>query len=311
MGAFTSEVHRLSPSASPLYPVVAGRLTAINGKPARANLEDDSQGERATRRDLNLTWSETLPPDNQLVAGSWWSSDQGDGVSVEENLAASLRLEIGDRITFDIGGATYEVPVTSIRTVEWNNFQPNFFMIFKPGTLQDVPVTYMTSFYLASSDESGALALVKQFPTVSILPVEALLDQLREILAQVTLAIEFVLLFVLAAGLSVLFAALQATIDERLHQDALLRALGARKQLLITARRSEFLVVGAISGLLAALGCELATYFLYRHTFGLEWSPHPWLWLLPIVSALIIGGAGLIGTRKALTTSPLTVLRET
>jgi putative ABC transport system permease protein len=136
------------------------------------------------------------------------------------------------------------------------------------------------------------------------------LAQLRSILAQVTLAIEYVLLFVLAAGLAVLFAGLQATLDERIRQGALLRALGAERRLLIKARQAEFGLLGAASGVLAAIGCELISFLLYRFAFDLTWQPHPWLLLLPLIGALLIGGAGVLGTRRALNSSPLTVLRE-
>src|SRR5690606_4130464 len=142
------------------------------------------------------------------------------------------------------------------------SFQPNFYMIFEPGTLQDLPVTYMTSFYLPARSEKQLVALARQFPAVTLLQVEALLEQLRSIMAQVSLAVEYVLLFVLAAGLAVLFAGLQATLDERLRQGALLRALGAERRLLLRARRAEFGLLGAGSGLLAAVGCELASFLL-------------------------------------------------
>ncbi|MCY1444195.1 hypothetical protein D9M71_606510 [compost metagenome] len=145
---------------------------------------------------------------------------------------------------------------------------------------------------------------------MTILQVDALLAQLRSILAQVTLAVEYVLLFVLAAGLAVLFAGLQATLDERIRQGALLRALGAGRGLLVKARRIEFGLLGAASGLLAAIGCELITLVLYRYAFDLHWSPHPWLLLLPVIGALLVGGAGVYGTRRALNASPLAVLRE-
>jgi putative ABC transport system permease protein len=183
-------------------------------------------------------------------------------------------------------------------------------MIFQPGTLTDLPATYLTSFYLAPGHDQQIVDLSRAFPAVTILQVEALLEQLRSILAQVTLAVEYVLLFVLAAGMAVLFSGLQATLDERIRQGALLRALGAERKLLVKARRIEFGLLGAVSGLLAALGTELVTWVLYRYAFDLAWHPHPWLLLLPVIGAVLIGGAGVFGTRRALNASPLTVLRE-
>jgi putative ABC transport system permease protein len=311
--AFAARLAELSPHPAPLYPVVPGRLTMINGEPVRQIVSKESQGERAVRRDLSLTWAADLPEGNQLLAGTWWSASTTDdlpGVSVESELAESLQLELGDRLRFNVGGLDRDARVSNLREVDWNSFQPNFYMIFEPGTLQDLPVTYLTSFYLPAQQERRLVELSRAFPAVTLLQVEALLAQLRSILAQVTLAIEFVLLFVLAAGLAVLFAGLQATLDERIRQGALLRALGAERTLLVKARRTEFALLGAISGLLAAIGCELISFLLYRFAFDLAWHAHPWLVLLPAIGALLVGGAGVLGTRRALNVSPLTVLRE-
>ncbi|MCX7081295.1 MAG: ABC transporter permease [Pseudomonas sp.] len=311
--AFTNRLIELSAQSAPLYPVVPGRLISINGEPVREIVSKDSEGDRAIQRDLSLTWAANLPPGNILTQGSWWSDQpSGDipGVSVEAKVAESLKLKLGDHLIFTVGGVNREAQVTSLRTINWDNFQPNFFMIFQPGTLKDLPATYLTSFYLAAGHDQQIIDLSRAFPAVTILQVEALLAQLRSILAQVTLAVEYVLLFVLAAGMAVLFSGLQATLDERIRQGALLRALGAERQLLVKARRIEFGLLGAVSGLLAALGSELVSLVLYRYTFDLVWHPHPWLLLLPVIGALLVGGAGVFGTRRALNASPLTVLRE-
>lgn len=311
--AFAERIAALSSHAAPLYPVVPGRLISINGEPVRQLVSKESQGERAIRRDLSLTWAADLPKDNHLVAGQWWTEQEATdvpGVSVEAELAESLQLKLGDRLSFTIGGLTREASVTSLREVNWDSFQPNFYMIFEPDTLEGMPATYMTSFHLPPGKERELVELARAFPSVTLLQVEALLAQLRSILAQVSLAVEYVLLFVLAAGLAVLFAGLQATLDERIRQGALLRALGAERRLLLRARRAEFGLLGAASGLLAALGCELVSALLYHYAFDLRWQPHPWLLVLPLIGALLVGGAGLIGTRRALNASPLTVLRE-
>ena len=311
--AFNARLEQLSAQAAPLYPVIPGRLISINGAPVQDIVTKESSGDRAIQRDLSLTWAAELPPGNRLTAGQWWTPHTGDeapGVSVESKVAENLKIKLDDHLVFTIGGENREVRVTSLREVDWDNFKPNFFMIFQPGTLQDLPTTYLTSFYLAAGHDSQIIELSRAFPAVTILQVEALLEQLRSILAQVTLAVEYVLLFVLAAGMAVLFSGLQATLDERIRQGALLRALGAERRLLIKARRIEFGVLGAASGLLAALGTELVSFVLYRYAFDLSWQPHPWLLLLPLMGALLIGGAGVFGTRRALNASPLTVLRE-
>ncbi|WP_350582021.1 ABC transporter permease [Pseudomonas sp. HY2-MNA-CIBAN-0224] len=311
--AFGARLHQLQAQAAPIYPVVPGRLISINGEPVQEIVTKDSSGDKAVQRDLSLTWAADLPEGNELTAGQWWSAQppQGvPGVSVEAKVAESLKLKLGDHLVFTVAGVNREAQVTSLRSINWDNFQPNFFMIFQPGTLQDLPTTYLTSFYLAPGHDTQIIELSRSFPAVTILPIDALLEQLRSILAQVTIAIEYVLLFVLAAGMTVLFSGLQSTLDERIRQGALLRALGAERQLLIKARRIEFGLLGATSGLLAALGAELVSLVLYRYAFDLPWHPHPWLVLLPVLGALMVGGAGVFGTRRALNASPLTVLRE-
>jgi putative ABC transport system permease protein len=312
---FAERISRLSTHSAPLYPMIPGRLMSINGEPVSKFVTKDSRGENATQRDLNLTWAANLPEGNSITEGQWWNNEQAPtegtpGVSVETKLAKSLNMKLGDTLSFVIGGTTHEVKVTSLRDINWDTFQPNFFMIFQPGTLKDVPTTYLTSFYLAPGNDQQIVELSRAFPAVTILQVEALLEQLRSILDQVTLAVQYVLLFVLAAGLAVLFSGLQATLDERIRQGALLRALGANRALLIKARRIEFGLLGAVSGVLAALGCELVSFVLYRYAFNLEWQPHAWLLVLPLIGAVLVGGAGVFGTRRALNASPLTVLRE-
>lgn len=312
---FAQRLREVNATSAPLYPVIPGRLTHINDQPVQQLVSKESTGDRAVQRDLSLTWAAELPQGNALSQGDWWQTppptDGPPAVSVEAELAASLKLKLGDLLTFDIGGEHRQARVSSLRTVHWDSFQPNFYMIFQPGTLQGLPATYLTSFYLAPGHDTDVVALSRAFPAVTILQVDALLGQLRSILAQVTLAVEYVLLFVLAAGLAVLFAGLQAALDERIRQGALLRALGAGRALLVKARRIEFGLLGAASGLLAALGCELITWALYRYAFDLHWAPHPWLLVLPVLGAVLVGGAGVFGTRRALNATPLSVLRET
>jgi putative ABC transport system permease protein len=203
---FAERISRLSTHSAPLYPMIPGRLMSINGEPVSKFVTKDSRGENATQRDLNLTWAANLPEGNSITEGQWWNNEQAPtegtpGVSVETKLAKSLNMKLGDTLSFVIGGTTHEVKVTSLRDINWDTFQPNFFMIFQPGTLKDVPTTYLTSFYLAPGNDQQIVELSRAFPAVTILQVEALLEQLRSILDQVTLAVQYVLLFVLAAGL--------------------------------------------------------------------------------------------------------------
>lgn len=314
---FSAALSEISSNAAPLYPVILGRLTQINGQAATELIDPEARVMRTLQRDLNLTWTDQLPKDNEVVKGDWWSSSKPLNkanspyhVSVESDLAKQLNVDVGDQLTFHIGGIDYLARISSLRSVDWNSMQPNFFVIFDPQQMDNVAHTYMTSFYLPENSEQQRIALSKAFPSVSILQVDAVLRQLRDILAQVTLAIELILLFVLAAGVTVLVAGLHSTLTERVQQGALIRALGASRKLLIQSQRNEFALIGACSGFLAWLGCEISSYILYSFAFNLPWQPHPWLVALPIIGALLITTVGMLGTRQVLSSSPLQILRN-
>lgn len=310
---FQQQVAKLSTHIAPYYPIIAGRLTAVKGTPIN-QLTFTWRGQNATQRDLSLTWSAHLPADNVIQQGAWWPDLQEVSklprVSIEEELAKSLQVTIGDHLNFVIAGVNYETIITSTRKINWNNFQPNFFVIFDPSSIRDIPATYLTSFYLAPNNDKQLVALARDFPTVTLLDIDGLLKQVKMILNQVTIAIEYILLFVLLAGISVLFASLQVTLADRIKQGALLRALGAKKQLLTQTRLTEFSLLGAMSGCLAAIGCELISALLYHFTLDLAWHLHPWLLVLPIIGAFLISTIGLWGTRRATHTSPIQLLRE-
>jgi putative ABC transport system permease protein len=297
--------------ASDLYPMVRGRLIEINGTTVtRAVTKEEDSG--AIRRELNLTWTDTVPSDNRLVRGAWWNNPMpANPVSVEEKLAQKLGIETGDELTFSIAGSERRARVASIRSVQWDSFHPNFYMIFPPGALDGLPATYLTSFHLAPEQKPLLTSLVRAFPAVTVLEMDQVLAQVRTILAQVTAAVELVLLFVLAAGFAVLFAALSASLDERFHEGALLRTLGAGRRQLRAAHFAEFVMLGALAGVLAAIGTELIAWVLYTRAFELEYSFKWPVWILaPLAGGLLIGLAGYIGTRRVVSQSPLTVLRE-
>jgi putative ABC transport system permease protein len=302
--------HRVAAQA--LYPLVRGRLTAINGVPVTQAVTKEETNNEAVNRELNLTWSDTLPPDNQVVRGEWRTRGAGRVVSVEERLARKLGINVGDALAFSIGGEALEARVTSLRKVQWDSFHPNFYMIFPGGVLDGFPATYLTSFYLAPAQKPLLADLVRKFPSVSVLETDQVLAQVRTILRQVTAAVEFVLLFVLAAGLAVLAAALAASLDERLYEGALLRALGASRRQLRAGHIAEFAALGFAAGLLAAAGTEVIAWLLYTRVFELDYAPKWPVWLLaPLSGTAVIAAAGYLGTARVLRLSPLTVLRET
>lgn len=311
--AVSDWLHRSSPSVAHFYPMTPGRLTHINDQPVLERLEPDSRALSTVQRDLNLTWSQDLPDANYLADGLWWSDDDADGetidISMEQELAERLQVVPGDRVSFNIGGQIIHSRVHNLRTVDWGSMQPNFFVIFAPHNLPALPHTFITSFYLPAEQAGELRSFSQQFPAVSLLRIDAILNQLRDIMAQVTLAIEFILLFVLAAGISVLLAGVQSTLSSRIHQGALLRALGGERRLLQAINRHEFMTQGAASGVLAWLACELTSYLLYQRVFDLPWHFHPWLAILPIIGALLVLAAGHLGTRSVYDSSPMRLLR--
>lgn len=311
VAAFRDFIRTRDIASAELYPMVRGRLAAINGRPMSERLEPGEDRARAVHRELNLTWSDTLPGDNELIAGRWWQEgDEGKPlVSVESGVAERLRIGLGDELTFSFGSGEVTVTVTSVRTVQWDSFRPNFFMIFPPGVLEPFPTTYMTSFYLPLPRKGELAQMVRQFPAVTVIDLDRIMEQVRRILAQVTLAVEYVLVFVLLAGFAVLYAALQASLDERLYEGALLRTLGASRRQLRAGHLAEYALLGALAGLLAAGGAELIAFILYERVFHLDYTIQWLLWvLLPPAGALLIGAAGYWGTRRVVERSPLVVL---
>ena len=298
--------------SSRLYPMVRGRLAEVEGEPLGARIQPGDEGAGAVYREMNLTWSDTLPEGNRIIAGQWLgASAEGMEVSMEAGLAERLGVRLGDELGFSFAGEVRRVTVTSLRSVQWDSFRPNFFMIFPEAALAGQPVTYMTSFYLPGERRAELTAMLRQFPTLTVIDLDRLMEQVRTILGQVTLAVEFVLLFVLLAGFAVLYAALQASLEERLHEGALLRTLGGSRRQLRSGHLAEYGLLGILAGLLAALGAELIAYILYTRIFDLDYSLQwaQWLWL-PLVGAVLIGLAGYWGTRSVVQQSPLVVLRR-
>ena len=297
--------------SSEIYPLVRGRLAEVAGEPLATRIQPGDEGAGAVYREMNLTWSNTLPEGNRITAGQWLSERDGAMVvSMEEGLAERLGVQLGDELGFSFGSELRKVRVTSLRSVQWDSFRPNFFMIFPEQALAGQPATYMTSFYLPGERRAELTPMLRQFPTLTVIDLERIMEQVRTILGQVTVAVEFVLLFVLLAGFAVLYAALQASLDERLHEGALLRTLGASRRQLRGGHLAEYGLLGILAGLLAALGAELIAYILYTRVFDLpytlQWAQ--WLWL-PLAGAVLIGLAGYWGTRRVVQQSPLVVLR--
>ncbi len=299
--------------ASQLYPMVRGRLISINSRAVREAVSKEARADNALNRELNLTWTMRLQADNHVVAGRWWTAaDAGKSlVSVEAKLAARLGLVVGDELEFSLGGETFSAIVTSLRTVQWDSFRPNFYMVFPPGVLDRYPATYMTSFYLPATEKSVLIELVRKFPAVTVLEMDLIIRQVERIFRQVTLAVEYVLLFVLLAGFAVLFAALKSSLDDRLYEGALLRALGGSRRQLRGGHLAEFATLGLLAGLIAAIGTECLAWLLYSQVMHLDYTFKWQVWIAaPLSGALLIGTAGYWGTRRVVSSSPMKLLRE-
>ncbi|MDT8894593.1 FtsX-like permease family protein [Halomonas sp. I1] len=305
--AFEAALAGAAEARSALYPMVRGRITAIEGQPPREVVPEESQGDNALRRELNLTWSAELPTGNRLVAGEWFepSASTAEGwmgavaadpvapISMERELAERLGLALGDTLTFAVGSETLQGRVASLRDLDWDSFRPNFYVIFPPGVLEPFGHSYITAFHLDDGQQELLRGLIRDFPAVTLLDVESILSRVREVLDQVTQAVELVLVFVLLAGVSVLYAALVASMPVRAHEAGLLRVFGAGDRLLSRIQGAEFALLGLASGLLAASLAELAAVGIY--TTWLDLSPrwHPALWVgLPLVGILLVGGLG-------------------
>jgi putative ABC transport system permease protein len=300
--------------ASEIYPMVRGRLVNINAVAVREAVTKEEGNHNALNRELNLTWSAGLQGDNAIVDGLWWlPGDYGRPlVSVESRLAERLGIRTGDMLGFTVGSEEITAEVASLRAVQWDSFRPNFYMVFPPGgALENLPATYITSFYLPSGDKRLLVDMVREFPAVTVLELDLIMAEVGRIFGQVTLAVEYVLLFVLLAGFAVLFAALQNSLDERLYEGALLRALGASRRQLRAGHLAEYTALGAIAGLVAAMGTECLAWLLYSEVMHLDYSFKWQVWLAaPLVGALLVGCAGYWGTRPVLQQTPLSLLRD-
>jgi len=292
-------------------PLVRARMTSINGEDVTQMTFEDPQGESWARRDANLSWTETLQDDNRVTAGTFWEPGfSGAEVSVEEEFGQELGLALGDEVAFDIAGESVSATITSFRTVEWDSFSPNFFMVFSPGVLEGFPATYITSMHVEDARRDVVLDLMRQFPSVTAIDLDAVLGQVRDVMDKAALAVQAVFVFTLLAGLMVLWAAVQATRDERRYESAMLRTFGASRRRVLSGVAMEFLAIGLLAGVLAAAGATLAGYLLAENLFDLEYRFSLELWLAgPLLGMLFVGLSGMAATWRVITRAPVNVLR--
>jgi putative ABC transport system permease protein len=294
-----------------LFPMIRGRLTAISDRKVKPEEYKDERARRLAEREFNLSWTDAIKSDNKIVAGEFWKPDTHEPqFSVEEGIAKTLDIKVGDTLTWDIAGNTFSAKVTSLRKVDWDSFRPNFFVLASPGVLDNYPASWITSFHLDRTAESIVSGLVQRFPNVSVIDMTALMAQFQKITDQVSRAVEFVFIFAIAAGLVVLFAAITSTQDERIFEGAILRTLGASRRQMTILQLAEFLAIGLLAGTVAAGGAVALAMVLSDKVLGVPYDFH---WPLPL-AGLLVGGigvaiAGLIGTRRAVASPPLQTLR--
>lgn len=295
-----------------LFPMVRGRLVAINGKPVSSRDYTDDRARRLVDREFNLSWTESLQPGNTVVEGRWFDSgDTGKPVlSLEEGLAKTLNLKFGDNLTYDIAGSQITTRVTSMRKVDWDSFRVNFFAVTPPGVLEKFPASYVTSLHLAPQQAAMVDELVKRFPNMLVIDVAAILAQVQRTMDQVIQAVEFVFLFSVVAGVLVLFAAIGSTHDERQFDAAVMRTLGASARQLRAVQAAEFALIGSLAGLFAAFGATAIGYFIAERVLNLPYTFDPWVWVTgTLVGAAGVTIAGLVGTAGVLRTPPMQVFR--
>ncbi|MEP6886631.1 MAG: FtsX-like permease family protein [Gammaproteobacteria bacterium] len=296
-----------------MFPMIRARITAINSRPSETLKFKGESGRGFLEREQNLTWSAALMEDNQLTAGNWWTAaDYGKPlVSISSEYQDALQLKLGDKLSFDIAGESLTVEVASIRKIRWDSFRPNFFLVFPPGLLDGAAGTYMTSVFLTPAQRPALADLVRQFPTISVFDVDAILKQIRDIMDRASLAVQYVFLFTLAAGIVVLLAAVQSTRDERRYESAMLRTLGASRGTVLQGVAAEFSALGFLSGTLAAFGATAVGWVLARRLFSLHYTLDPWVWVVGLVcGTVLVGVSGTLATRRVVNTPPIQTLRD-
>lgn len=302
--------------SQPLYPMIRGRISSVNGESASdrdKRLQHRGEEAPGSSSGRNLTWSGVLPDDNIVIAGEWWDQNYSGSplVSLEKDLAYRNQLKVDDELVFTIQGREVKARIASIRTVAWDNMQPNFYIIFAPGTLEDFPSTFMTSFHLEKEQKLFLNDLLNAHPTMTVIEIDALIEQVQRIISQVTLAIELVLVLIVGSGGLVLLASIQASMDERMKQHAILRTLGASRRLILGSLAIEFCALGFFAGILATVGSEITVFMLETEIFELDYQMNPELWVLgPVVGVVLIGAVGTVATRRVVDTPPASVLRE-
>lgn len=298
-----------------IYPMVRGRLIKINKTDPT---EEQRKSSNSLHRELNLTWSETLADDNKIVEGQWWQKAKATqktdlpGVSVEQEDAERIGIKLGDTLTFSIGGIEIESEVVNIRSLDWRSMRPNFFYILEPGSLAQTAPTFITSFHLPADQKAFINRLLREHPSIMVVELDRVITQVQTIINQVSRGVFLVFILTLCGGCLVLFAAVLSSLESRKQEVGLLRAMGASKQIVVRSLCLEFMVLGAIAGALAIIGCETLVFAVQFFILKNPIQAHLLYWVLaPAGGALFITALGYFSCRHLVITPPALVLRET
>jgi putative ABC transport system permease protein len=306
-------------TTTPWFPMVRGRLVSINGESITRERMSRSDG---LSREVNFTQTKDLPTSNEIVDGQWWSSPpRGLEFSLEQQVADEIGVGIGDDIEFSVGGLKFTAKLASIRSVDWQSMNPNFYVVFYPGALDRYAPNWVTAVRAAKTVDvnRGALAkqapfvskMVKLYPTTVVLELGDVITRIRDVINRVTQGLELILFLVLICGALVLFAAIGVSYDERLRENAILRTLGSSRKIIIGALTVEYAMLGAIAGLIASAGAEIILYFVQQRVFEMTPQWHASLWFIGMASGvLLITALGLLRSREIITVPPLQSLRQ-
>ncbi|MGP1716714.1 MAG: ABC transporter permease [Methylophilus sp.] len=273
-----------------IFPMVRARLEAVNGKPINTDDYKDDRAKRLAEREFNLSWAAQMQADNELVAGQWWRAEDAGKpqLSLEQGLAETLNLKLGDQLSYDVAGSKLNLTITSLRKVEWNSMHVNFFAVTPPKVLDSYAANYLTSFHLPARNENVLNQLVKQFPNLTIINVAAVMEQLQGLLSKMSYAIEFVFGFSLLAGVAVLYAALMATREERVRESTLMRVLGASRKQVVLAMLVEFLCIGILASIVANIFTNVAAYYLATFILNIEYQFNAWFTVQALLAAIVL-----------------------
>lgn len=313
LAAFQAYFAQVSFAKPTVYPMVKGRLVAINQRAVSADNFDNERAKRLVSREFNLSWAANMQADNRLLEGTWWTAEEAGKpyISLEQDLASTLKIKVNDELSYDIAGTIIQLKVTSIRKVEWDSMRANFFAVAPPKVLTPFSASYMTAFYLPPEHKAFVHQLVKAFPNLTVIDVAALMEQVRGIMQKMSIAVAYVFLFSLVSGLAVLFAALIATQEARIRESTLLRALGASRQQVSWAMLAEFFSIALVAVTVAIV---LANGLAFAVSYVVLEIPYQFNGLIAVtalLSALVmIPAAAWLILKRHLNTPPKHILNS-